>query len=111
MPVWHERMREWREAGELQMVGLIQEQHPKRCRLFGQWKQFDWPILWDPFNTTGSAVVPNVVAVDEFGIVRAINPDPDTFGSTFLMRSFEPPSTPVEASAPTSKACVVTFKR
>ena len=29
---------------EVQLVGLIQEQHPERCALFMQWKQMDFPI-------------------------------------------------------------------
>ena len=45
MPVWHELTKEARKAGELVLLGVIQEQHPDRCRLFAQWKGFDWPIL------------------------------------------------------------------
>ena len=26
------------------MVGIIQEQHPDRARLFMQWKEMGWPI-------------------------------------------------------------------
>ena len=97
MPVWHELTREWREQGRLQLVGITQEQHPDRCRLLGQWKGFDWPILWDPFNLTESKVVPNVVAVDEFGIVRSVNPSPETFEVEFLDAEFPLPEEDVEA--------------
>jgi len=58
------------------LVGLTQEQHPERCQLFAQWQQLDWPILWDPFNLSGSNVVPAHVLVDELGIVRAVDPRP-----------------------------------
>jgi hypothetical protein len=91
VPVWHEATREWREAGELVVVGIAQEQHPERTRLYAQWKEYDWPILWDPFNLTGSKVVPNVVLVDEHGIVRSTRPDPRTFVETFLEAGFDAP--------------------
>jgi hypothetical protein len=63
-------------------VGIIQEQHPDRCRLFMQWKQMDWPVLVDSLNLYGVSGVPITYAIDEAGIVRAVNPTPaelDTF--------------------------------
>ena len=44
MPVWHERTRAARESGRLKVVGLIQEQHPERRRLWARWQGVDWPI-------------------------------------------------------------------
>ncbi len=107
MPVWHEFTEEMRAAGELVVVGITQEQHPERCRLFAQWQGFDWPILWDPFNLTGSMVVPNVVAVDEYGIVRSIRPRPDTFEDDFLFVDFPVPASPqdVDPVAALEAAC------
>ncbi|MAG63057.1 hypothetical protein CMO84_05990 [Candidatus Woesearchaeota archaeon] len=52
------------------VIGITQEQHPDRCSLYAQWQGIDWPILWDPFNLTGSAAVPLVLAVDEAGVIR-----------------------------------------
>ena len=52
------------------MVGIIQEQHPERTQLFMQWKQMDWPILIDPLNLLGVAVVPITLLIDEQGIIR-----------------------------------------
>ncbi len=69
MPVWHERTRAARESGQLQVVGVIQEQHPDRCRLYAQWQQFDWPIVHDPINAIGARAVPMFVAIDESGAV------------------------------------------
>ncbi|RMF43900.1 MAG: hypothetical protein D6753_03945 [Planctomycetota bacterium] len=69
MPVWHARTKGARQAGQLQVVGIIQEQHPDRCRLYAQWQQFDWPILHDPINAIGARAVPMFVAIDEAGIV------------------------------------------
>ncbi len=53
------------------MLGIIQEQHPDRCRLFMQWKQMDWPVLVDSLNLLGVEVVPLTVLIDEQGIVRS----------------------------------------
>lgn len=77
MPVWHAKTRELREAGKLTVIGITQEQHPERCQLFAQWHGIDWPILWDPFNLTGSRVVPHFRLVDEQGIVWALRAKPD----------------------------------
>ncbi len=53
------------------MLGIIQEQHPDRCRLFMQWKQMDWPVLVDSLNLLGLSVVPLTMLIDEEGIVRS----------------------------------------
>ena len=73
------------------LVGITQEQHPDRCRLFAQWQGIDWPILWDPFNLTGSTAVPFAAAVDEHGVVREIVRDIANLEDTFLGRDFDPP--------------------
>jgi hypothetical protein len=102
VPVWHRATKKWRESGRLAVVGITQEQHPERCRLFKQWQGFEWPILWDPFNTTGAKVVPNFTLVDEHGIVRAKRvKDLASFEKDFLERTFEadvkvPKAAPVE---------------
>ncbi|MGE0758988.1 MAG: tetratricopeptide repeat protein [Pirellulaceae bacterium] len=85
------------------MLGITQEQHPDRCRLFAQWQQFDWPIVWDPINSLESTAVPIVVAIDEHGIVRSTRPRPETFEQEFLNVSFRddasPASTPARAAS------------
>lgn len=88
MPVWHERTHEWVKQGRLKLLGITQEQHPERCRLFAQWKGFDWQILHDPINVMEALAVPIFVAIDEHGIVRAVGPKPDTIAETFLNQSF-----------------------
>ena len=90
MPVWHERTREAREAGELLLIGITEEQHLDRCALFAQWQELDWPILWDPFNLTESAAVPVAVAVDEHGIVRHVGLAVGDF-EEFLFADFDAP--------------------
>ena len=91
MPVWHDRTRKWRESGELVVIGITQEQHPVRCRLFAQWHGIEWPILWDPFNTTNARVVPRFTLVDEHGVVRSRRPNPATIESEFLKVKFPSP--------------------
>ena len=59
------------------MLGIIQEQHADRCRLFMQWKRMDWPVLIDPLNLLGVAAVPITLAIDENGIVRRQLRHPD----------------------------------
>lgn len=88
MPVWHDSTRDWARANQVALLGVTQEQHPERCRLFAQWKQFDWPILHDPINVLGSEAVPLVLAIDEFGIVRSTRPNPKTFAAEFLDKTF-----------------------
>ena len=58
MPVWHEATRRLQDEGRVTMVGIIQEQHPDRARLFMQWKQMRWPIMIDALNELEVAVVP-----------------------------------------------------
>ncbi len=70
------------------LLGVTQEQHPDRCRLFAQWKGFDWPILHDPINLLEAAAVPIVVAIDEQGVVRSVRPKPETLEQDFLDREF-----------------------
>jgi hypothetical protein len=95
VPVWHEITKPWRESGQLVVLGIAQEQHPERCTLFADWQDLDWPILWDPFHLTGSPAVPNVFALDEQGIVRAVGPSPEWLRDEFLDHDFEP-----DAAAP-----------
>ena len=93
MPVWHERTKAAVANGELTVVGVIQEQHAARCRLFAQWKNFAWPILHDPVNLLGPRAVPIVVALDERGIVRALNPKPDRFAEFLASDSIDAATT------------------
>jgi tetratricopeptide (TPR) repeat protein len=88
VPVWHEATREWVKQGRLVLLGVTQEQHADRCRLFAQWKQFGWPILHDPINLLEAPAVPIVVAIDENGIVRAVRPRPETIEAEFLDKTF-----------------------
>ena len=103
VPVWHEATREWVKQGRLVLLGVTQEQHADRCRLFAQWKRFDWPILHDPINLLEAPAVPIVVAIDEHGIVRAVRPRLETLEAEFLDKTFAddaPPGAPRSAGLP-----------
>ena len=91
MPVWHKATQEWVRQGRLAVLGIAQEHHSDRCRLFAQWKGFDFPILHDPINSLGPKVVPLMVAIDEYGIVRAVSPTLKDFEENFLDKHFEKP--------------------
>ena len=70
MPGWHEVTKGPEAAGRVRVLGIIQEQHPDRARLFMQWKQMGWPILVDSLNLLGVEVVPITLGIDEHGVVR-----------------------------------------
>ena len=91
MPAWNTQVQEWVRNGKLVVIGIAQEQNPDRCRLFAQWKKLDWPILFDPINVMQVRGVPIEVAIDEYGIVRSLKPDPKTFEKEFVNKTFSPP--------------------
>jgi hypothetical protein len=88
VPAWHRKTQEWVRQGKLVVVGIAQEQHPDRCRLFAQWQQLDWPIVYDPINVMEVRGVPVEVAVDEHGIVRSVRPGLETLEAEFLDKTF-----------------------
>ena len=74
MPGWHRVTDSFQKAGKLKIVGIVEEQHPDRARLFMQWKQMTWPIMIDPLNLLDVAAVPITLLIDENGIIRYVNP-------------------------------------
>jgi len=88
VPAWNTKVQRYIQEGKLVVVGIAQEQHPDRSRLFAQWHRLDWPILWDPVNVTQIRGVPMEVAIDEQGIVRSVRPKAETFEKEFLNETF-----------------------
>ena len=84
-------MRDLAKAGKIQLLGIMQEQHPDRCRLFAQWQQFDWPIVHDPINVIATRAVPVVLAIDEHGVVQSTRPRPDWVRNEFLKTDYPKP--------------------
>ncbi len=99
VPVWYEKTRKEREAGKLQILSVIEEQHPDRCRLFRQWKRLDGPALVDSLNLLGVSVVPLAFFIDEHGVVRSSKASPEGL-SEFLDREYEKPAGEVDGHRP-----------
>jgi len=94
VPGWHEATRELQAEGRIRTVGVVEEQHPDRARLFMQWKQMDWPVLVDALNQLDVAAVPITLLVDEYGVIRRRVPreaDPAQAVREFLEQQFAPP--------------------
>ena len=87
MPVWHALTKPYQDKGLLNVVGVIQEQHPDRALLFMQWQQMKWPLLVDSLNLLGVTGVPVTVFIDEAGVIRSVNPSKDSLPS-FLRQDF-----------------------
>lgn len=103
VPGWHEATKELQDAGDLQMVGIIQEQHPDRARLFMQWKEMGWPILIDSLDLLETTVVPMTLLLDEHGVIRKIQPprdDLDGLRAGFIDVTFEAPDAVADGSLP-----------
>lgn len=63
------------------MLGIVQEQHAERTRLYKQWRQFQWPIVQDALNLLEVKVVPLAIAIDENGVVVSHNASPQFIDS------------------------------
>ena len=90
MPVWDKKTKKWVDEGKLVVLGISQEQHSNRCKLFAQWHEMNWPILHDPINSMAVNVVPVETAIDEYGIVRSLKPDLATLDEDFLNKTYSP---------------------
>jgi hypothetical protein len=102
VPGWHDATSQLRESGELDTLGVVIEQHPDRARLFMQWKQFEWPLLWDPFNLLELPAVPITMILDGEGVIRLLQPKLDRAGDVmeFVRNGFEPIETPNVVPSP-----------
>ncbi len=89
MPVWHDKTAQAVKDGKLVVIGVVQEQHPDRPRLFAQWKKLDMPILHDPINALELTAVLVALAIDEHGIVRMLHPSPEAFQNDFMAKDFK----------------------
>ena len=89
MPGWY---RQFKDQEGVQIVGLIQEQHPERCQLFMQWQQMDFPILVDTMNRIGVHAVPLMWAIDEHGVVRKTRPAEKWVSEEFIAADYDAPA-------------------
>ena len=65
------------------MLGISEEQHGDRTRLFMQWQEMDWPVLIDSLNLLEVKAVPITLLIDQWGIIRYSRPT-DRDLTTFL---------------------------
>lgn len=95
MPVWHEQIKKL-NSESLAVIGVVQEQHAERTRLYKQWKQYDFPIAQDPFTKLGMTGVPLFVGIDENGIVRKPKMRPSDLAA-FIEEDFAAPKTKTQS--------------
>ena len=57
------------KSGALVAIGVAQEQHLDRLRLYRQWRRLDWPLFIDKLNLLDRKAVPIPMGIDEGGIV------------------------------------------
>lgn len=68
--MWQKQAKSFIENGDLVAIGVVQEQHPARTRLYRQWRELKWPIFVDSMNSLAHVrVVPIPMALDENGVV------------------------------------------
>lgn len=84
MPVWYETLKPFVNENKVVILGVVQEQHASRTRLYRQWGKYDFPIVQDPMTKLGMRAVPLIIAIDEQGIVRGTKLRPNQVDSQFL---------------------------
>ena len=96
MPGWYNKIKSHLDTGNLNAIGIIQEQHGERTKLFNQWKRMEkMRLVFDSLNRLDVSAVPIVLFIDEHGIIRNRNPKPKDIDE-FLATEF-----PSNANAPT----------
>jgi len=82
------------------------EQHPDRARLFMQWHEMGWPVLWDPFNILEYPVVPVTYLLDAAGRVLLIQPLLERIDE-IQRRILDHPAGPADEPEPDDLATVI----
>ncbi len=75
--MWNEKTKQLVADGKLVVIGVVQEQHAERARLYKQWKEYDFPIAQDATTSLGLTVVPVPILVDEHGYLLSARPRVD----------------------------------
>lgn len=107
MPGWHVFTEPLRQSGKINVLGIIEEQHPERAKLFMQWKKMDWPVYVDQFNLLNVKAVPITILIRPNGIIQAINPSKKFVSQSLNDHAFDSdnqkppgPGTKVKPEAP-----------
>lgn len=90
--MWNEKTKQLVADGKLVVIGVVQEQHAERARLYKQWKQYDFPIAQDAFTGLGLAVVPVPILIDEYGYVISSRLRPSGLEKLLAQKSDVPAS-------------------
>ena len=97
--MWNEKTKQLVADDKLVVLGVVQEQHAERARLYKQWKQYSFPIVQDAFTGLGLAVVPVPVLIDEHGYVAKTRVRPGEIES-LVAKPAESPNSPAPALDP-----------
>lgn len=98
--MWRDKTRALRDTKKLNVVGIVEEQHPDRARLYMQWQQIGWPVMVDALNLLRVHSVPLAIGIDEHGVVRTLNMRPSELAG-FVAHSYAAPaSVPPPAKKP-----------
>ena len=87
--MWHKSAKPFLESDKLVVLGIAQEQHKERTKLYKQWKQYDFPIVQDATTQLNLNAVPIPMLIDEYGVVRATRPRPNSLAK-FMEQQFAP---------------------
>lgn len=88
--MWNEKTKQLVADGKLVVIGVVQEQHAERARLYKQWKQYDFPIAQDSVTSLGLAVVPVPIMIDEHGYLLSARPRVDEIEKLVALKSKKP---------------------
>ncbi len=56
--MWQKHLQPYIDRGFVVAIGVVQEQHPDRAKLYKQWRQLGWTIFVDSLNVLDHKVVP-----------------------------------------------------
>lgn len=87
---WIGTTKNLRKKKKLAVIGVMHEQDRELAALFVKWKGPNIPILHDPLDISQGERLPTVLAIDENGFVRAINPKIDTIEKGFIKKKYKP---------------------
>ena len=88
--MWNEKTKQLVAAGKLVVIGVVQEQHAERAKLYQQWKQYDFPIAQDAVTSLGLEVVPVPILIDEHGYLMSTRPRINEIGKLVALPTKSP---------------------
>lgn len=74
---WNEQTRDLIKNHRLAVLAVSHDASPAQARLFFQWKKIDWPLAHDVINHCGVETLPLALYINEKGIIKQIDPEPE----------------------------------